>query len=109
MTDRLEVDLEGLESLAGGLERIRGTLRATREVVDTARGDLGSSDVAGALENFERHWRDGRERIDASAEALGSMLRESVAAYRATDAELTRSLEASMDRSPEVTIPRGAL
>jgi hypothetical protein len=109
MADRLKVDVDGLEALASSLERIRGTLRATRDTVETARGDLGSADLADALGAFERHWRDGRERIEGSGETLTAMLRESVAAYRATDTDLAASIEESTRSGPEVAVPRGAL
>jgi uncharacterized protein YukE len=108
MADRLEVDLAGLQALAGRLDDIRATLSATRSTIDTARADLGSGDVARALDRFEDHWRDGRERIDGAAEALTAMLRASVEAYRRTDGELQASLEEATTGGPTVHVPRGA-
>lgn len=92
MPDRLEVDLDGLETLASRLDGIRASLQATRRMVDAAAGDPGSADVARALHRFEKHWRDGRERIDDSAETLSAMLHESVRAYRASDQQLADGL-----------------
>lgn len=104
----LEVDLTGLESLSGRLDGIRQSLRSTRDTVDAVRGDLGSGELADALDRFEEHWRDGRERLDASAEALGTMLRESVRAYRSADDQLAHAIEAPR-QGPTVTVHRAAL
>lgn len=91
----LRVDLDGLDGLRGGLDDIRATLAATRASVESARGDLGSAEVHDALVAFERHWEDGRERIDESASTLTAMLGESVRAYRTTDADLAAGLRTS--------------
>jgi hypothetical protein len=99
----LEVDLTGLESLSGRLEGIRQSLRGTRDTVDAVRGDLGSGELADALDRFEEHWRDGRDRLDASAQALGTMLRESVRAYRSADDQLAQAIEAPQ-QGPTVTV-----
>ena len=108
MADRLEVDLAGLEVLAGRLDTIRSTLASTRSTVEAVRGDLGSPDVAGALDRFEEHWRDGRERLDEGAGTLTAMLRGSVDAYRQADGELGARLEQATTAGPTVHVPRGA-
>jgi membrane-bound lytic murein transglycosylase MltF len=91
----LEVDLEGLEALASTLERIRTRLDATRELFDAYEGDLGSGRVAAALDDFERHWSDGRAKIDGNARTLATMATASAAAYRQADEDLRASLEDS--------------
>ncbi len=92
----LQVDLSGLESFSGQLKRITEGMNATRRLIDAARPDLGSGDVAGALDDFESRWDDGREKIDANGKTLATMVDESVKAYRKSDDELTSSLNASM-------------
>jgi Excreted virulence factor EspC, type VII ESX diderm len=100
MADRLEVDLGGLTALADRLDGIRTTLQATRGGIDAARGDLGSAEVAQALDGFEHRWRDGRDKIDKNATTLTTMLRASVTAYHAADGQLTASLAAPAGSGP---------
>lgn len=96
----LEVDLAGLDALAGVLRRINAGL-------DRARGDLrghssvlGDEDVTDALERFEDRWRDGREEIQENGETLATMLAESALAYRDTDRKLGSSLSVSTTSGP---------
>ncbi len=103
----LEVDLDGLDALAGRLDTIRSTLAATRSTVDAVRGDLGSGELADALDRFEDHWRDGRERIDGSAQTLTTMVRASVTAYRDADGQLATELAAATRGGPEVQVVGG--
>ena len=107
MADRLEVDLGGLEALSGRLDSIRSRLHSTRSSVDAVRGDLGSGDVASALDRFEEHWRDGRERLDTGAATLTAMLRESVRAYRDADGQLGDRIEAATSQGETVHVPGG--
>lgn len=103
----LEVDLEGLDALAAQLHRIRAQLDAGRRTLDATRSDLGSHDVAAALDHFEDHWEDGRESIDENGKTLATMVTESVKAYRDADRELARGLTESM-QGTQVTVPHGA-
>lgn len=92
----LVVDLEGLAGLASQLRRIQKGMETTRRQIDAARSDLGSGEVAAALENFESRWDDGRQKIDQNGQTLATMVDESVKAYRKSDTELASSLKASM-------------
>ena len=88
----LVVDLDGLDAFAAQLNRITDGMNATRRLIDAARSELGSSDVANALDHFEDRWEDGREKIDANGKTLATMVTESTKAYRKADTELTTSL-----------------
>jgi hypothetical protein len=89
----LEVDIAGLESLVGSLASVREGLDDTRDVVDASESAMGSSEVSGALRDFEDHWRDGRGVLKENLEAVVSAVEESAAAYRAADDELAASLQ----------------
>ncbi len=92
----LQVDLAGLESFSGSLKHVTQGMNATRRLIDAARPDLGSADVANALDDFESRWDDGREKIDKNGKTLSTMVDESVKAYRKSDDELTKTLHDSM-------------
>ncbi|MGF7236046.1 MAG: hypothetical protein ACQSGP_13960 [Frankia sp.] len=90
--DRLSVDLDGLERLASDLESIRSRMDATRSLLDSFDGDIGSAKVSGALASFEHNWRDGRKKIDNNAERLSKMADESAKGIRKADGDLANDL-----------------
>lgn len=92
----LVVDLDGLSALAAALRRIEARLEAARSELRGAAPDLGDEQVASALERFESRWRDGRKDIAENAEALTTMLGESVAAYRRADQQLAAAVEGAV-------------
>ena len=94
----LVVDLDGLSALAGTLRRIDSRLSSARTELRAAGPDVGDSQVADALERFESRWRDGRADIAENAEALATMLTESVSTYRRVDAELGSAVQGAVSR-----------
>jgi hypothetical protein len=104
MADRLSVDLAALDTLGTTLESIRAQLNATRTVLDSFRGELGSADVENALGDFEEGWKDGRKKIDGNAKALAAMATESARALRQVDGDLRdRLIESSQPESSSST------
>lgn len=88
----LEVDVEGLERLVSSLAAIKDGLDHTRRVVDGTAADMGSADVARALDRFEDHWDDGRGRVSANIEGIVGGLQEAARAYRQADDDLASGL-----------------
>ncbi|WP_131744597.1 hypothetical protein [Frankia sp. Cppng1_Ct_nod] len=91
-TDRVSVDLPGLDSLAGNLNSIRSTMNATRSTLESYRGQTGSAEVEHALDDFEHGWSDGRKKIDNNANKLATMASESAQALRQVDSDLNAEL-----------------
>jgi hypothetical protein len=98
MSDRLHVDLDGLEDFAGRLRSIRDRMNGTRDMVDAYEGDLGSGEVAEALHDFEHNWKDGRKEIDAHLDGLAKMADQVVREIRRADRELADGLAQSTKR-----------
>lgn len=88
----LEVDLAGLDAFARRLDRICDALQGAEDVLRGYDDALGDGTVVEALRRFENRWRDGREKIVDNATTLSTMVTESVATYRRTDADLASSL-----------------
>lgn len=88
----LVVDLGGLTSLAGALERIRNEVRNAEAVLTGADDALGDDNVVDALHHFESEWSDGREKIENNADTLARMVRQSVQTFRETDQDLAGAL-----------------
>ena len=88
----LQVDLDGLTSFAGRLDRICDALESAKDVLRGEDSALGDGTVIDALHRFEDRWRDGREKIVDNAATLSTMVTESVATYVQADDELAASL-----------------
>jgi hypothetical protein len=101
----LVVDLDGLSALAGALQRIESRLASVRTELRGAGPELSDPQVADALERFESRWRDGRKDIADNAEALATMLSESVRTYRRVDAELGSAVSGAVTQGAAI---RGA-
>ncbi|WP_250281230.1 MULTISPECIES: hypothetical protein [unclassified Frankia] len=107
-TDRLSVDLPGLDSLAGNLTSIRSAMNATRSMLENYRGQTGSTEIEDALDDFEHGWKDGRKKIDENANKLATMASRSAETLRQADADLSTELvRASRSASGEEGGGRG--
>lgn len=95
MADNLKVDLEGLEAFASQLTSIKERMNGTRSLFESYRGDLGSGEVAEALDGFESNWKDGRKQIDGHLESLAKMAETAVREIRKADQDLATELEKS--------------
>lgn len=81
----IRYDLDGLSSLSRRLDRVADRLSAARSELRGADDVLGDRDVVQALEEFEEHWRDGREKIVDGARRISGMVGSTVALYRELD------------------------
>jgi hypothetical protein len=95
VADNLKVDLGGLEDFASQLKSIKDRMNGTRSMFDSYRGELGSGEVADALDSFESNWEDGRKQIDGHLEGLSKMAEQAVREIRKSDQELANELEKS--------------
>ncbi len=92
MADKLQADLHGLSELSTQLGSIAKKIDDTQNAFIAASFDIGSMDVEGALESFERTWDVGRKRIHDDIDALGTMLGDSVTTYEQTDQQIAQAL-----------------
>ncbi len=95
----LVVDLDGLDRLAGALERIQSQLARAKADLHAGSDVLGDSEVVDGLDRFEERWRDGRKSISENAETLHTMLTESVRTYTDADQQLAAGLSTSCVRT----------
>ena len=93
--DSLRVNLGTLGGLEKKMAQIPEKMSSTGRKLGQHADDVGSSTVVAALEDFESHWGDGRKKIRKKAEALGSMLRDTVTEIGQTDEDLKKSLATS--------------
>jgi len=92
VADKLQADLHGLSELSTQLGSIAKKIDDTQNAFIAASFDIGSLDIEGALESFERTWDVGRKRIHDDIDALGTMLSDSVATYEQTDQQIAQAL-----------------
>ncbi|NEA55218.1 hypothetical protein G3I60_13930 [Streptomyces sp. SID13666] len=91
--DRLAIPLDALEDFAGLLGSITQRLNGTRNLFHEFENDLGDGSVAGALDHFESHWKDGRGDIDKQLSGLEKMATTVVREIRKVDTDLAQELE----------------
>lgn len=99
MADRLQADLAGLTELSSNLGAIATKIDGTQNAFVQASFDIGSVLVEAALENFERAWDVGRQRIHDDINSLGTMLSDSVTTYAQADQQMAAALAPSDDPS----------
>lgn len=92
MADKLQADLLGLSDLSTNLASIAKKIDDTQNAFIAASFDIGSLNIEGALESFERTWDVGRTRIHDDIDALGTMLSDSVKTYEQTDQQIAQAL-----------------
>lgn len=102
MADHLKVDSSALRGLSAQLSTIATDIDGTQNAFVAATFDLGSLNIEGQLETFERTWDVGRTRIHDDINALGSMLSDSADAYDKTDAQIATSLTAQHESPGKV-------
>lgn len=87
------VDADELIAVARLLATVRDELGELHGRVDGVRGHgLGSSAVAGALDDFADHWRFGLGRIRDRAAFVAAALDAAGCAYREFDAALAAGI-----------------
>lgn len=99
MSDRLEVDTDGLTRLAGDFDSLRDQL-GEPSAADQVRADLGSDDVWDAVAHFEARWSDGRRRLDDSFTALSRMLQDCASEFERVDDGLSAGIEGAVSGGP---------
>jgi Excreted virulence factor EspC, type VII ESX diderm len=104
----LVVDTDGLRALSATLGRIGDDLDATRGVIGAVRADLGSSELAAALDDFESNWDDGRDQIKENMVAAREILDEAARAYDQTDEDLASSVRENLTGPSTTSTPVGA-
>jgi hypothetical protein len=100
VADRLQADLAGLTELSKDLGSIATKIDGTQNAFVGATFDLGSVLVEAALENFERAWDVGRQRIHDDIDSLGTMLSDSVTTYAQADQQIAGALKPHDDPAP---------
>lgn len=105
MADRLTVDLDGLSDFARRLRRIKKQLDAAKRELRGNDDELGDERVSSALEDFEKHWRDGREKVSENADALATMVKEAVKTYRSVDRKLGKQIAEFGDQFAPLAAP----
>lgn len=96
MADNLKVDLDGLEAFASQLKSVKERMNGTRAMFDSYRGELGSGEVAEALDRFEHNWKDGRKEIDGHLEGLARMAELAAREIRKADQDLANDMKKSV-------------
>lgn len=88
----LQVDISALNGLAGQMRGTSNRLHGFGGGVD--QGVLGDGQVGAAAGEFDAHWGEVTEKIDANIDSLAGMLSDSAFSYQDTDQQVGASLTA---------------
>jgi hypothetical protein len=87
----LQVDIEGLRSLARALVGIRQDLADLGADFGMYDAALGASMVKQQLSEVAGNWKKSRQRISGELQALAKMAEAAAAQYAATESDVSRA------------------
>ena len=93
--DRLAIPIDLLEDFASSLGSIVRRLDDTKATFRAFEEDMGDASVVGALDHFERNWKDGRGDIHKQLSGLEKMANTVVREMRKVDVDLAKQLSQS--------------
>ena len=102
---QFQVSPSSLREMARRLRGIEEELRGLEDRVDSFADDVGSHEVARALEAFAGNWSHRREEMCEHLQTLAGYLIAAADAYGESDAELSSRIEQSGTRSPPAGLP----
>ena len=92
MADHIAVDTTGLRETAAALGRLKEAFDDAGSIADGARADLGSPDVADAVNDFADNWKIRRGKLTKSLDSLRQMANDSAETFETADEELATEL-----------------
>lgn len=100
MAGELQVDIEGLRSLARALTGIQQDLGDLGADFGTYDAVLGAPAVKHELSKVAGNWKQSRQRINAELDALAKMAELAATQYVATETEISRTFSPPPDAGP---------
>lgn len=93
MADKaFDVDLDGLDALAGRLETLAASFTPVDQSEDFSAAQVGHATALEALRRFTSGWKDGRKRIKGRSEDAAALLNHAAQGYRAVEDSLVESM-----------------
>lgn len=92
MADHVAVSTTELREISRALAKLKSHLEHAKDLVDSYDAEIGSGDVAGALDEFADDWKKKRGQLCDGLEFLGKTAGTAAKAYDGVDQHLAQAL-----------------
>jgi hypothetical protein len=93
MADHIKINTGTLREMGGQLGRLRDEFNHSTDITGAASGEMGSGDVAGALNNFASDWSKKRDTLTKSLDTLSKTATQSAETWDGLDSHLAQAIE----------------
>jgi uncharacterized protein YukE len=99
VADHVAVSTKELREISRAVAKLKARFDHARDLVDSYDTEIGSGDVAGALDDFADDWNKKREQLCDGLEFLGRTAGTAAKAYDGLDQHLAQALLKSQPES----------
>jgi len=92
VADHTKVSTTELREISRSLARLKSHFEGARDLVDSYDAEMGSDDVADALDDFADDWKKKRKQLCDGLEFLGKTAGSAAKAYDDLDQHLAQAL-----------------
>ncbi|ACU73480.1 hypothetical protein Caci_4619 [Catenulispora acidiphila DSM 44928] len=92
MANHIAINTGTLRDIGTQLGRLRDEFSHSTDITGAAAGEMGSGDVAGALNNFASDWSKKRDSLTQNLDTLSTTATQSAEHWDGLDADLAKSL-----------------
>ncbi|MGW7241684.1 WXG100 family type VII secretion target [Streptomyces sp. NPDC054813] len=92
MADHVKVSTSELREISRSVAKLKSNFEHAKDLVDSYGSEIGSGDVAGALDDFADDWKKKRKQLCDGLEFLGKTAGEAAKAYDGVDQHLADAL-----------------
>ncbi|MFJ6837457.1 hypothetical protein [Streptomyces sp. NPDC091209] len=97
MADHIAVSTTELRDISRSVAKLKTHFEHAKDLVDSYDAEIGSGEVAGALDAFADDWKKKRKVLCDGLEFLGRTAEEAAKAYDGLDQHLADALLKSQD------------
>jgi len=92
VADHVKVSTTELKEISRSVAKLKSHFEHARDLVDSYDSEMGSGDVAGALDDFADDWKKKRKQLCDGLEFLGKTAGAAAKAYDGVDQHLADAL-----------------
>lgn len=93
MADHIKINTGTLRDMGTQLGQLRDEFTHSTDITGAAAGEMGSGDVAGALNNFASDWSTKRDQLTKGLDTLAKTATQSADTWDGVDSQLGKAIE----------------
>lgn len=94
---QIKIDTGKLRDMGGQLGRLRDEFSHSTDITKAAAGEMGSGDVADALNNFAGDWSKKRDELTKNLDTLSQTATKTADTWDGVDRDLAKAIEHAFD------------